>query len=160
MTLFAGNRNGHNRWGRTVLAAVLMAWLTTALQPCLMAMEVAPEPPDAKFAPMAGHEGHSAHEDTTTIDHCPHCPAADAQSNDVCGTVLQADCDQSPAYYDARTTSVKVNDTLSDMPVGLGPPSVVLALHGNWSKLPGLAVGLSLPGNSPSLRILYGIYLI
>ena len=127
MTLFTGNWIRHSNWGRTVLNAVLIAWLTTAFQPCLMAMEMSPEPVAAMS--MADHSDPGSQGDTSTTDKCAHCPTVGAQSKAACESVIQADCDQSPDYYDARTSNVKAKDAPSDVPVGIAPTIAVISIE-------------------------------
>jgi len=159
MTLFSHNQMQSGRWGRAVLSVVLVAWLTTALQPCLMAMEISP-PATAMSVSMGDHDGHASHEDASTSHHCPHCPAADSLSQDACRTALQADCEQSPDYYDVRTSSVKAKESPGDAPIGLAPPIADTSLHECLPMLFAQTLNSCLPGSPPSLTLLHAVYLI
>lgn len=80
MAMLSLHRLRRTRCGRALSAAALVAWLTAAMQPCLMAMDLVEEPVPISYE--QGHgSGHAMHE------------AADAES---CDSTLLSGCDLFP----------------------------------------------------------------
>jgi hypothetical protein len=75
----------------------VLAWLNIATQPCLMAMEMAPETPLA--AEHAVHSGHADHmSDATASNDCGHCPPAIEHQEILCETGAASGCEIFPGY--------------------------------------------------------------
>lgn len=89
--------------GRLLLGAFVVAWLNLAVQPCLMAMESAPEP-----AVASGHSTHAGH----SVEHdCDHCPPALSDHATACASSAAADCSSIPDYNnDGRNGASKLKD--------------------------------------------------
>jgi hypothetical protein len=105
---FSGkNRLQTGTWGRFVLSLLVLAWLNIAAQPCLMAMETAPETSQASdHALHSGHAGHIA--DATDCNHCP--PGMDHQKV-LCETGSAADCEIFAGYNaDGRQFKPQLKD--------------------------------------------------
>jgi hypothetical protein len=105
---FSGkNRLQTGAWGRFVLSLLVLAWLNIAAQPCLMAMETAPETSQASdHALHSGHAGHIA--DATDCNHCP--PGMDHQKV-LCETGSAADCEIFAGYNaDGRQFKPQLKD--------------------------------------------------
>jgi hypothetical protein len=102
---FSGkNRLQTGAWGRFVLSLLVLAWLNIAAQPCLMAMEMAPE--TLQITDHAVHSGHIA--DASDCDHCP--PGADHQKV-LCETGSAADCEIFAGYNaDGRQFKPQLKD--------------------------------------------------
>jgi hypothetical protein len=92
--------------GRLFLGAFVIAWLNLTVQPCLMAMEVTPEPAaEAVHATHLDHVNHSAGHD------CDHCPPASIDRAKICNSVEAFDCSSvSDFNTDARKGSPKPKD--------------------------------------------------
>jgi hypothetical protein len=101
------NRLETSAWGRFSLGLLVLAWLNIAAQPCLMAMEAAPETSQASAH--AVHSGHAEHiADATDCDHCP--PGADHQKV-LCETGSAADCEIFAGYNaDGRQFKPQLKD--------------------------------------------------
>ena len=92
--------------GRFLLSVFVVAWLNLAVQPCVMAMELAPEP--AAVTEQSAHAGHSNH----SSDHdCDHCPPASGGHAITCASAAASDCSSiSDLNYDKRNGTPKLND--------------------------------------------------
>lgn len=141
---------------RAVLGAVLIAWVSALFQPCLMAMEMSPEPAahsavSAGHASHGGHGNHSSDGNAEPIHNCAHCPpSADVRN--------QADCDSpSAAKHDSRYPKLDTRD-VDHSPDWL-PPSVVQALDLKYRKFLTLPQDKSIGPIGPALSILFCRYL-
>ena len=107
MSFSGKNRLQTGAWGRFVLSLLVLAWLNITAQPCLMAMETAPETSQASdHALHSGHAGHIA--DATDCDHCP--PGMDHQKV-LCETGSAADCEIFSGYEaDGRQFKPQLKD--------------------------------------------------
>lgn len=106
------NSSGNNplatgTWGRFVLSTLLLAWLNVAMQPCLMAMELAP---DSTF--ITEHSVHSEHtEHDTNASDCGHCPPGIDSDSVPCESGSASDCEIFPGYkIDKRQFKLQPND--------------------------------------------------
>ncbi len=83
--------------GRFVLGLLLVAWLNIAAQPCLMAMEFAPD--SSLSSEHTVHSGHSEHSpsDSAAPD-CGHCPPLGSEQAFPCETGSASDCELFPGY--------------------------------------------------------------
>jgi hypothetical protein len=108
---FSGkNRLQTGASGRFVLGMLLFAWLNVAAQPCLMAMEMAP---DASLASEhTVHSGHTEHaSDADDSLDCGHCPQGAISQEVLCETGSASDCEVFPGYnVDGRHFQAKLKD--------------------------------------------------
>ena len=160
MAVILGNRIRQTRKRRAVLAAVLVAWLSTSLQPCLMAMEMSSDPAieSAELTSHTGHSGHSSQGKAEMGHTCAHCPpAVDAQSQVSCESTVQADCDsQTVAKHDTRVSKFDSKDA-DQSPIWLGP-AVFQAVDRN--SVPALQSGKLVGPSGPDLKVLFCVYQI
>ncbi len=92
MSLAGINRLETSAWGRCVLGLLVLAWLNIAAQPCLMAMERAPE--TSLASDHALHSGHAEHiADATAATDCDHCPPGVDHQKVLCEAGSAADCE-------------------------------------------------------------------
>lgn len=92
--------------GRFLLGVFVVAWLNLAVQPCLMAMELAPEP-----AVASGQLAHADHASHSSDHNCDHCPPASSDHANACASAAAADCGSIPDYnYDSRNGLSKLKD--------------------------------------------------
>jgi hypothetical protein len=165
MAVISGNRIRQSRKRRAVLTAVLVAWLSTSLQPCLMAMEMSPDPAiesavSTSHVGHAGHGGHSSHGEAEVGQTCAHCPpAVDAQSQVFCESTVQADCDsQTVAKHDTRVS--KFDSKGADhSPIWLAP-AVFQAANRTSKSSPALQPGKLIGPSGPDLKVLFCVYQI
>lgn len=110
MKLSGNSRLQTGAWGRFVLGMFVVAWLNIATQPCLMAMETAPDAPMA--AEHAAHSGHvELQANTTDADDCSHCPADNGHQEALCSTASASGCEVFPGYsVDGRQLELKFKD--------------------------------------------------
>lgn len=89
-----------------LLGVFVLAWLNLAAQPCLMAMEVAPDAiVDSVHAVHTDHAMHAPDHD------CDHCPPAIGSHAKACVSVAASDCSSAPDYYyDGRNGLSKLKD--------------------------------------------------
>ena len=154
-------RQTRNR--RAVLAAVLVAWLSTSLQPCLMAMEMSPKPViesavSTSHASHANHAGYSSADGAEAVPTCVHCPpAVDVQCQGICESTVQADCDsQAVAKQDTRIPKFDPKDA-DHSPIWL-VPAVFQTLDRN--SVPAPRSGNLVGSSGPDLRVLFCVYQI
>jgi len=99
-------RRRHDKRGRFVLSMFVLAWLNLAVQPCLMAMESAPEPVVASAQSI--HADHANHSPDHDCDHCP--PLLNGHAK-VCVSATASNCDSTSSYnYDGRNGHSKLKD--------------------------------------------------
>ena len=103
MTLLGKIRAGQTTWGRRVLSVFVVAWISAAMQPCLMAMEMA----GPVEVTMAGDHSLSDHAEKHS---CPHCPPSSPHSDQT--RALMADCGELPDFKQGdRFSKLEVDDT-------------------------------------------------
>jgi len=91
LSLAGINRLETSAWGRYALSLLVLAWLNIAAQPCLMAMEMAPE--TSLASDHALHSGHAEHiADATAATDCDHCPPGVDHQKALCEAGSAADC--------------------------------------------------------------------
>jgi formiminotetrahydrofolate cyclodeaminase len=92
---------------------LVLGWLNIAAQPCLMAMETAPETLQASEP--AAHSGHAAHiADATAATDCDHCPTGVDHQKVLCETGSAADCEIFAGYeIDGRQFKSQLKDLSS-----------------------------------------------
>ncbi len=97
-------------WGRFVLSLLVLAWLNIAAQPCLMAMEMAPE--TSMAAANAAHSGHAEHiMDATASADCDQCPPSVDPQEVLCATGSASDCEILPTCnVDGRQFKLQLKD--------------------------------------------------
>jgi len=102
----AFKRTAETSRGRILLGVFVLAWLNLAAQPCLMAMEVAPDAiVDSVHAVHTDHAIHAADHD------CDHCPPTIGSHAKACVSVAASDCSSAPDYYyDGRNGLSKLKD--------------------------------------------------
>jgi hypothetical protein len=108
---FSGkNRLQTSAWGRFVLSMFVLAWLNIATQPCLMAMEMAPE--SSLAAEQVAYSGHAEHmSDATASTDCGHCPPTIEHQEILCETGSASDCEIFPGYnVDGRQIKQQLKD--------------------------------------------------
>jgi hypothetical protein len=108
---FSGkNRLQTSAWGRFFLSLLVLAWLNIATQPCLMAMEMAPETSmAAEHAVHSGNAGHIA--DATAATDCDHCPPSADHQAVLCETGSASNCEIFPGYnVDGRQFKQQLKD--------------------------------------------------
>ena len=135
MSFSGKNRLQTSAWGRFVLSLLVLAWLNIATQPCLMAMEMAPDTSQA--SEHAAHSGHAEHmADAPELTNCDHCPPGVDHQEVLCETGSASDCEIFPGYnVDGRQFKQQLKDvsaplTLStiestldfSVPIRLFPP--------------------------------------
>ena len=106
--------------GRFVLSILILAWLNVAAQPCLMAMEMAPQ--KSSISEHTVHSEHSEHmSDAAAANDCDHCPSLlDAQAAP-CETGSASDCELFPGYnVDGRYFKLQPKDN--------SPPLTLLSI--------------------------------
>lgn len=110
MSLSGINRLETSAWGRFVLALLVLGWLNIAAQPCLMAMETAPE--KLQVSEPAAHSGHAGHiADATAAFDCDHCPPGVDHQKVLCETGSAADCEIFAGYeVDGRQFKPQLKD--------------------------------------------------
>jgi len=99
----------------------VLAWLNIAAQPCLMAMETAPEP--AESAAHHAHNSHAAHMPDgavggAAVDGCGHCPAGASHDSAPCASGVSAGCENfSAGKTDGRKFELKLKDVAAKVPL-------------------------------------------
>lgn len=164
MAVISDKRIRQTRKRRAVLGVVLAAWLSGSLQPCLMAMEMPPEPAtssamSADHGSHGGHGNHSPESAAETIQDCVHCPpAAEVLSQEICESSIQADCDAQPAAkHDSRNPKLDTKDV--DHSLDCLPASVYQAADLVYEKFLPMPQDKSIGPVGPSLSILFCRYL-
>lgn len=128
----------------------MVAWLNLAAQPCLMAMEQAPEPATA-----TAHMAHAGHSDS---HHCDHCPPAMDQNYEACVSSAASACGVTPDYNnDARNKLPELKDIPTYVAIADLLPLVEFEFQKDFVQPPDQA-GLHFPGG-PSLNVRYCVYL-
>ena len=125
MSLSGINRLETSAWGRFVLSLLVFAWLNIAAQPCLMAMELAPETSQASAD--AVHSGHAEHiADATASTDCDHCPPGADHQRVLCETGSASDCEIFAGYNaDERQFKPQLKD--------LSPPLALSTIESTLS---------------------------
>ena len=104
--VLATKRTRYRARGQFLLSVFAVVWLNLAVQPCLMAMELAPEADSVS--------GDAAHSDDTTQSSghdCDHCPPAVGHHAQACASGVAADCSPVPDYNaDGRKGPSKLKD--------------------------------------------------
>ena len=150
MKQIAINHRKINALGRFVLSVFVVAWLNLAVQPCLMAMELAPEP-----EAVTAHSAHASHSDSHD---CGHCPPAIDHEDQTCATCAASVCESTPdSNYDARNQLPKLKDISTY--VAIAEP--LLRVESDLRKdtvRPSHCADLSWPGEPP-LNLRYCVFL-
>ena len=120
MIFLGKNRLQTGAWGRFVLSVFVLAWLNIATQPCLMAMEMAPNVSLA--SEHAAHSGHGEHmSDEAASTDCGHCPTGISEQEVLCETGSASDCEIFPGYnVDGR----QFKQLLKDIPPSPALPAL------------------------------------
>jgi hypothetical protein len=154
-------RKRTNTWGQLMLSVLLLSWLSVSLQPCLMAMEHAPD-----MAMESGHSEHATHvEDATDLvsldADCGHCPPVNCKSIDSGDVVISPEC-QPDSYFslDSRRVKYNLKNAQFDLPASIAPPVTVPAISANKSMPSVVDLFSAVPGNRPPLNLLNCVYLI
>ena len=144
----ATNHRKINALGRFILSVFVVAWLNLAVQPCLMAMELAP-------APATAHSAHASHSDSHD---CGHCPPAIGHEHQTCASCAASVCEGTPdSNYDARNQLSKLKDISTY--VAIAEP--LLRVESDLRKdlvQPSYCADLSWPGEPP-LNLRYCVFL-
>ena len=128
-----------------MLGMLLFAWFNIAAQPCLMAMESAPDTSLAsEHTVHSEHTEHNSHSDDL-LD-CGHCPPVTGGQKVLCETGSASDCEVFPGYnMDGRHFQAKLKDvspplsscTLDSANDFSIPASVLLPLDNKQLKFTG-----------------------
>ncbi len=110
MSFSGKNRLQTGTWGRFVLSMFVLAWLNIAAQPCLMAMEMAPETLQA--SELAVHSRDAEHMgDAPASADCDHCPPSVDHQEILCATGSASDCEIFPSCnVDGRQFKLQLKD--------------------------------------------------
>jgi len=131
----------------------MLAWLNLAVQPCLMAMEITPEPVvDSVHVAHTNHASHSPDHD------CDHCPPASNDNAKSCMSAAGSDCGSIPDYnYDGRNGLSK----LKDLPTFVAVAELAIAFEFviPVSPSPPLDCAAVDHLNEPSLNIRFCVFL-
>jgi hypothetical protein len=104
--VLATKRTRYKARGQFLLSVFALVWLNLAVQPCLMAMELAPE-----AVSVSGHAAHSDHTTQSSAHDCDHCPPAVGHHAQACASGVAADCSPVPDYNsDGRKGPSKLKD--------------------------------------------------
>ncbi len=144
------NHRQINALGRFILSVFVVAWLNLAVQPCLMAMELAPEP-----EPATAHSAHANHSDSHD---CGHCSGAVNHDYQACASSAASTCGTTPDYnYDARNQLPKLKDISTY--VAIAEP-LLRVESDQWKDpvRPSHCADLSWPGEPP-LNLRYCVFL-
>ena len=101
-----------------VLAVFVIALMNATLQPCLMAMEGAPNDlaPTSLDQEHANHEGHSTHMADDEGPTCAHCPPSVSHDNNHCSVAVMLDCDILPDLKKGeRISKTDLSDAFGDI---------------------------------------------
>ena len=146
----ATNHRKINALGRFILSVFVVAWLNLAAQPCLMAMELAPEP-----EPATAHSAHASHADGHD---CGHCPGAVNHDYQACASSAASTCGVTPDYnYDARNQLLKLKDISTYVAIADPVPRLEFDLR-NEPVQSFRCAELSWPGEPP-LNLRYCVFL-
>ena len=146
----ATNHRKINALGRFILSVFVVTWLNLAAQPCLMAMELAPEP-----EPATAQSAHSSHSDGHD---CGHCPGAVNHDYHACASSAASTCGATPDYnYDARNQLLKLKDISTYVAIADPVPRLEFDLR-NEPVQSSHCADLSWPGEPP-LNLRYCVFL-
>ncbi len=146
----ATNHRKINALGRFILSVFVVAWLNLAAQPCLMAMELAPEP-----EPATAHSAHASHSDGHD---CGHCPGAVNHDYQACASSSASTCGVTPdSNYDARNQLLKLKDISTYVAIAEPLLRVEFDLRKDPVQ-PSHCADLSWPGEPP-LNLRYCVFL-
>lgn len=139
--------------GRLLLGVLAVAWLNLAVQPCLMAMQLSPEP--IVGSPHAAHVDHASH---SPIHGCDHCPPASSDNPKPCASGTASGCESIPAYnHDGRNGQSKIED----IPTFVAIADLAMPVIFVYPPLPSAfsdCAALKYP-NGPSLSIRFCVFL-
>ncbi len=83
--------------GRVIVRVLMLAWLNVAAQPCLMAMETAPDAsPASEHSVHFEQSEHLSH--ASGMPNCGHCPPLGGEQAIPCETGSASDCELFPGY--------------------------------------------------------------
>lgn len=102
-------RANRSTWGRKVLGVFVVAWMSAALQPCLMAMEMSPGEEVATSA-HANHDSSHSESSYSVVPTCQHCPPSISGGDRHCETLEMSGCELLP--------DIKQGDRLSKLEAG------------------------------------------
>lgn len=158
VTRIVRHRGHKGAWGRFFLGVCLLAWLNVAAQPCVMAMELAP---DATIRAQGAHEpgGHPGHAaDHEESSDCGHCPPLASHESGACLTGSASDCGVSPDYnIEKRSAKLKLKDLAEPLVLPDAPDftTFVRTTH----ALASIDDGQLKSRRDPSLNIRYCVFL-
>lgn len=134
-----------------MLGLFVVVWLNVILQPCAMAFD-GDSDRGCMHCPsaIAGEaSSHSAHQpDPSMLDNSP------------CATNASQCMFLDDVKYDGRTAKVKIENAPADIAIALLASTAVFQPGNRSSVLPATVDLSHLPGDPPSLTVLYGVYLI
>jgi hypothetical protein len=150
LNLLTNIRQQQTSWARRVLTLFVVVWLNMAIQPCAMAFGEAPDH-DCQHCPpaLAGEtSAHHAHDENASMD----------AGHSSCATI-EAQCGLDDEFNHSSRT-IKVKDSPGDAPVAIVQTMAVVPVIHEPVAISALAGAAFLPGDPPSLNLLYGVYLI
>jgi hypothetical protein len=154
------SRKHRQTWGQVVLSAFVLSWLSVSLQPCLMAMEMAP---DQAMTIETGHSDHAAHPtspDRMDAD-CEHCPPAVCAVAVSCDAAMSSACEPDVQYSpESRRTNLVLKDLPADPPVSIAPTIGIATSTDHNIVLPCVHASSHAPGVQPLLNLLNCVFLI
>ena len=153
-------RTHRHTWGRFVLSAFAVMWLSVWSQSCLMAMEAG-----TGLAKESGHSAHVMHdEDMASQDAdagCELCPPAACVSAESCDVGMSAECHLDVQYsLDSRRIKLVYKDIQNDPPVGIAPTIAASAIADQKIIPPSASFVSGIPGYRRPLNLLNCVYLI
>jgi hypothetical protein len=152
----AANHHKINALGRFILSVFVVAWLNLAVQPCLMATELAPEPEPATAHSV--HSAQSAHSSHSDGHDCGHCPGAVNHDHQACASSAASTCGATPDYnYDARNQLLKLKDISTYVAIADPVPRLEFDLR-NEPVQSSRCADLSWP-DEPPLNLRYCVFL-
>ena len=153
-------RTHRHTWGRFVLSAFAVTWLSVWSQSCLMATEAG-----TGLAEESGHSAHVMHdEDMASQDAdagCELCPPAACVSAESCDVGMSAECQLDVQYnLESRRNKLVYNGIQNDPPVGIAPNIAASAIADQEIIPPSASSVSCFPGYRRPLNLLNCVYLI
>lgn len=150
----ADNRFASAGWRRVVATVLVLSWVNVSAQPCLMALDPAPD--STVVTEHSGHAGHAAPDhDTMPCDHCP--PAGDT-AGVLCANGINSSCGESP---DFSTKTRKADFQFKGDDFGSALPSLPEPSANRDAATHGVVADTGLLKNrsGPTLSIRYCVFL-
>ena len=149
-------RKRRHTWGHVILSAFVLSWLSVSFQPCLMAMELAPEM--AMESVHDGHAGHADHAQDSSVEDCVHCDSAMNHDDGACDGALMSQCESSPEFnFDARYSKlIQKSVDASTIASNFELLTTVFPARPQYQ----CPVAVPLPSQGPALNLQFCVFLI